>query len=314
MADSQTEHLMTDEDALSDCDELREKKYEEGLKQVLIADDRDKAAEKFLTSIIKEQYKMERKKLNESRSRNRGSNHHRHYHHSHPSRDEKRKSNKSSKSKGRDSDNEKSKKKYSSKSDDHKSSNTHQRKNDDVEAKDNLSLSFGFKAKDSSKAVAKVFDVNEKADKAKNMSDENGNVKSVMDVDQSEDESKTKVSSKHTNHSSESIVISSAQDLVGIIPSTQRKLFDYDIDWDVIDKHKIIEKVMRDWLNDRFYEYLGQEELVLVDFVADLLTKRNSATKMVLQLKMVLSNDTEQFVMKMWRRLIFETLKIKHNV
>lgn len=108
--------------------------------------------------------------------------------------------------------------------------------------------------------------------------------------------------------------VSSAQDIVRLIPNGQRQLFNFDVDWRIVDEQDIVERVMRGWLNDRFREYLGQEEAVLVNFVVDLLKKHNSATKVVTQLRMVLDKDTEQFVLKMWRRLVFEMLKAVHRV
>eukprot|EP01084_Bolivina_argentea_P181200 312979_1 len=133
------------------------------------------------------------------------------------------------------------------------------------------------------------------------------------EIEKEKEKQKQKIK-KLNSKKNKKIVISSAQDIVRLIPNTQRELFNFDIDWKIVDKTEIIETVMRNWLNDRFREYLGQEEDVLVNFVVELLKKHNSGTKVVTQLRMVLDKDTEQFVQKMWRRLIFETLKAIHNV
>jgi len=173
------------------------------------------------------------------------------------------------------------------------------------------SLSFGFKANGASKAVAKMFDVpsapSASTDRVEAGDDE------VMDEEMASHHGKGHGRDERRRGSRRHRV-SSAQDIVRLIPNGQRQLFNFEMDWRIVDKHDIVERVMRGWLNDRFREYLGQEEEVLVKFVMDLLKKHNSATKMVTQLRMVLDKDTEQFVVKMWKRLVFEMLKAIHRV
>ena len=66
---------------------------------------------------------------------------------------------------------------------------------------------------------------------------------------------------------------------------------------------------MRSWLNDRFIEYLGTKEDALTNFVVNLLNEHQSARQIILQLRMVLEKDTQQFVTLLWKRLLFEALR-----
>jgi len=106
----------------------------------------------------------------------------------------------------------------------------------------------------------------------------------------------------------------SARELVGYIPKDQTKLLKYPIDWDLIDNNEVVEKVMRDWIDSRIKEYLGEEEADLTDFAVGLLANHIPPKEIISEMEVVLVEDSEGFVVKMWRRMIFESLKIKYNI
>jgi len=105
-----------------------------------------------------------------------------------------------------------------------------------------------------------------------------------------------------------------ARDLVGYIPKDQTKLLKYPIDWDLIDSNEVVEKVMRGWIDSRIKEYLGEEEADLTNFAVGLLTHHMPPKDIITEMEVVLVEDSEGFVVKMWRRMIFESLKIKYKI
>jgi len=105
-----------------------------------------------------------------------------------------------------------------------------------------------------------------------------------------------------------------AKELVSYIPKDQEKLFDYPIDWKLVEKNDLVEKVMRVWIDARIQEYLGEQEADLTNFAVGLLAHHIPPKDIKSEMEMVLVEDAEPFVVKMWRRIIFESLKVKYTI
>lgn len=67
-----------------------------------------------------------------------------------------------------------------------------------------------------------------------------------------------------------------------------------------------MEKRIRPWINKKIAEYIGEEELALLDFICTKLHARSSAQSILDDVAMVLDEEAEVFVVKMWRLLIYE--------
>lgn len=105
------------------------------------------------------------------------------------------------------------------------------------------------------------------------------------------------------------------KELIALIPKEPKQTLNYQIDWDLVKKSGLVEKKMRRWIDDRLTEYMGgQEDVELTNFVVGLLAKQTLPEKIKTELAVVLVEDAENFVVKMWRRLIFETMKIKYGL
>jgi len=98
------------------------------------------------------------------------------------------------------------------------------------------------------------------------------------------------------------------KNVIDTIPTEKELLFQYAVDWDVIEKNGLLEKRMRSWICKRIIEYLGEEEKTLIDFIINKLSTRIAPDDLLHQLVLVLDEEAESFVIKMWRMLIFEIL------
>ena len=96
--------------------------------------------------------------------------------------------------------------------------------------------------------------------------------------------------------------------LIESIPTEKKKLFKYEVDWSTYDASNLSESVQR-WVSKKVAELLGEEEPSLVEFVVEKVGEHLSAKDMVGELEPVLDNEAEPFVIKLWRMLIYETLK-----
>jgi len=96
--------------------------------------------------------------------------------------------------------------------------------------------------------------------------------------------------------------------IIDTIPTTKEHLFSYPISWDVVDQNNIVDKKMRPWVTKKIVEYLGEEEKTLIDFILNKISGHTTPAEIVDQLQLVLDEEAEVFLVKMWRMLIFEML------
>lgn len=60
-------------------------------------------------------------------------------------------------------------------------------------------------------------------------------------------------------------------------------------------------------------EYLGQEEKTLIDFILSKFSARTSPKELLTNLHHILDDDTNAFVSRLWRALVFEFLSCEQN-
>ncbi|XP_061359540.1 RNA-binding motif protein 25-like isoform X2 [Gastrolobium bilobum] len=101
-----------------------------------------------------------------------------------------------------------------------------------------------------------------------------------------------------------------AKQLIDMIPKTKEELFSFEIDWTVYDKHQLHER-MRPWISKKIREFLGEEENTLIDYIVSSTQEHVKASQMLERLQIILDEEAEMFVLKMWRMLIFEIKKVE---
>jgi len=92
------------------------------------------------------------------------------------------------------------------------------------------------------------------------------------------------------------------------VPTDKDKVFAYPLNWAGIDEAKIIEKRVVPWVSKKIAEYIGEEEKSLIDFIISKLNARAPPDDITRNLKVVLEEEAEQFVYKLWRLLIMLSL------
>lgn len=89
---------------------------------------------------------------------------------------------------------------------------------------------------------------------------------------------------------------------------------EFEIDWAAVDEHEIVSKKMQEWVKARMFEYLGEgnsEANDVTEFVCDQLLTHQSAEMLLDEVKVFLDAHAEGFLVKLWRRFIFEILHAK---
>ncbi|CAG9837817.1 unnamed protein product [Diabrotica balteata] len=93
--------------------------------------------------------------------------------------------------------------------------------------------------------------------------------------------------------------------LIERIPTEKEALFAYHLDWSAIDS-VLMEKKIRPWINKKIIEYIGEPEPTLVDFICSKVLAGSQPQVILEDVQMVLDEEAEVFVVKMWRLLIYE--------
>ncbi|KAL6547283.1 hypothetical protein OROMI_023004 [Orobanche minor] len=101
-----------------------------------------------------------------------------------------------------------------------------------------------------------------------------------------------------------------AKHLIDTIPKTKDELFSYEINWGIFDQNALHER-MRPWISKKITDYLGEEEVTLVDYIVSSTQEHVEANEMLERLQTILDDEAEMFVLKMWRMLIFEIKKVE---
>ncbi len=96
------------------------------------------------------------------------------------------------------------------------------------------------------------------------------------------------------------------KDLIDRIPADKEGLWRWPIKWEYLTK-SLLESKLKPFISKKVLEYLGAEESDLVDFVSRVIAGRSTAEAVVVELKTILDEDAEMFVMKLWRMLVYET-------
>jgi len=94
--------------------------------------------------------------------------------------------------------------------------------------------------------------------------------------------------------------------LIDQIPTEKSELFAWKMDWDQVDQ-SLLDSRVKPWVNKKISEYIGEEEPTLTDFICQKVMTKSSAQSILTDVAMVLDDEAETFVVKMWRLLVYET-------
>ncbi|TGZ60312.1 hypothetical protein CRM22_008612 [Opisthorchis felineus] len=88
------------------------------------------------------------------------------------------------------------------------------------------------------------------------------------------------------------------------IPTAKKEIFSYPIDWDVVDANFITTRI-KPWVDKKIIGYIGEAEATLSNFICDQLLHHHPPERILSDIAMVLDEEAEVFVVKMWRLLIY---------
>jgi RNA-binding protein 25 len=99
--------------------------------------------------------------------------------------------------------------------------------------------------------------------------------------------------------------------LIESIPTKKEDLFTFPLDWSLLDSN-LMEKRIKPWVTKKIVEYIGEEEPTLTDFICTSIMSKKSAETILADIRVVLDDEAEVFVVKMWRLIVYE-IEAKRN-
>ncbi|XP_005106351.1 RNA-binding protein 25 isoform X2 [Aplysia californica] len=94
--------------------------------------------------------------------------------------------------------------------------------------------------------------------------------------------------------------------LIESIPTAKDELYAFTVDWDIVDQ-SLMDKRIKPWVTKKIVEYIGEEEQSLTDFICQKVVARSTPQSIQNDVAMILDEEAEVFVVKMWRLLVYET-------
>ncbi|KAL7675998.1 hypothetical protein ACOME3_002257 [Neoechinorhynchus agilis] len=94
--------------------------------------------------------------------------------------------------------------------------------------------------------------------------------------------------------------------IIEFIPSDTDKLYAYPVDWDMVDDD-LMQGRIQPWIEKKIVEYIGEEEKTLVEFISQKILRHSAPTDILSDVRMVLDDEADVFLVKLWRLLIYET-------
>ena len=75
-----------------------------------------------------------------------------------------------------------------------------------------------------------------------------------------------------------------------------------------------MDRYIRPWLEEMSNEYMGGVEEKFIALVEKKLLSRTHPDKIIKILRQLLDEDSEEFVLRLWKKLVLEYLKIEHGL
>eukprot|EP01029_Cantina_marsupialis_P020249 TRINITY_DN473_c9_g1_i1.p1 TRINITY_DN473_c9_g1~~TRINITY_DN473_c9_g1_i1.p1 ORF type:complete len:813 (-),score=277.20 TRINITY_DN473_c9_g1_i1:78-2516(-) len=97
------------------------------------------------------------------------------------------------------------------------------------------------------------------------------------------------------------------------IPAKTSDLFNFQVDWNSVKENNLIERKMKPWVSKKIAEYLGEEEPTMISFILEQLNENTKPKEVLKELKLVLDDDSEVFMSKLWRYLIFQSMAAAYH-
>ncbi|CDW73846.1 UNKNOWN [Stylonychia lemnae] len=109
-------------------------------------------------------------------------------------------------------------------------------------------------------------------------------------------------------------ILEKTKELYAKLPKTKEDIFKFQLNWNNLFMHDVIEKVGRPWIGKKVKEYMGVEEQAVVQLIIKILNQKPDHIGLQSKLKDILDQKTEEFVMKLWQTMAFECMKVDEGL
>jgi len=100
--------------------------------------------------------------------------------------------------------------------------------------------------------------------------------------------------------------------VVQTIPTTTEGVFATPVDWQYLSK-EIMDNKIKPWVVTSFTKFFGQPHDDMVNFVVEMIKAQQPPATLASELRPILDDETDTFMLKLWRMIIFETRFVQQS-
>ncbi|GAB67444.1 hypothetical protein PCYB_114640 [Plasmodium cynomolgi strain B] len=112
-------------------------------------------------------------------------------------------------------------------------------------------------------------------------------------------------------------VIENSKKILEMVPSSEEEIFNFPIDWKVLNQKGNIITKLKPWIYKKIIEYIGSEEKEITgqisNYFVDQILKETAPKEMLVEAEKFLDADGKKFILNMYRLIIFEQLKVTNT-
>ncbi|KJP88966.1 hypothetical protein AK88_01460 [Plasmodium fragile] len=113
-------------------------------------------------------------------------------------------------------------------------------------------------------------------------------------------------------------VIQNSKQILDLVPSSEEDIFNFPIDWKVLNQKGNIITRLKPWVCKKIIEYIGSDEHEITgqisDYFVDQVLKQRPPKEMLVAAEKFLDADGKTFILNMYRLIIFEQLKVTNDM
>ncbi len=88
-------------------------------------------------------------------------------------------------------------------------------------------------------------------------------------------------------------ILDQTKALYSKLPKARDEVFNYPLDWDELERNRVLEKVAKPWIAKKIKEYLGVEEMAMISLVVGQIAARVSPQTLLAKIEGILDEVAE---------------------
>ncbi|KAF4656344.1 hypothetical protein FOL47_009028 [Perkinsus chesapeaki] len=112
------------------------------------------------------------------------------------------------------------------------------------------------------------------------------------------------------DHEAKEAALRQSQALLRAMPRSRSGIMNFELDWHALKESDVLRLQLKPWLEKKLTEYFGVMEPRMLNLILERMDAETPVQQCINDLKPFLDDETESFVLKMWKLLIYKHMQI----